>query len=105
MLAYTRTHGSIVRAEAAELRSITPEQASPVLRGLVVDGRLAMTGSRRWARYVLPTDGGEAVGPMGPRVRWAGISRPDGLVSGLRQRGGGCPTAVPENSGINARVP
>ena len=58
VLAYTGAHGSIVRAEAAELCSITPEQASHVLRGLVADGRLAMTGSRRWARYALPTDYG-----------------------------------------------
>ena len=53
VLSYTGAHGSIGRAEAAELRSITPQQASQLLRGLVARGRLDITGSRRWARYVL----------------------------------------------------
>ncbi len=54
VLAYALAHGSIARSDAAELCSITPEQAGPLLRRLVAEGRLAMTGSRRWARYVLP---------------------------------------------------
>lgn len=55
VVGYTRAHRSIGRAEAAELCSITPQQASQLLRGLVAQGQLQMTGSRRWARYVLPT--------------------------------------------------
>lgn len=55
VLSYTGAHGSIARAEAADLCTITPQQASQVLRGLVQQGRLDITGSRRWARYVLPT--------------------------------------------------
>ena len=51
ILAYVAQHGSIGRAEAAELCRIAPDQASRLLRRLVSDGALRMTGSRRTARY------------------------------------------------------
>ncbi len=36
------------------LESLSPDQASRLLRRLVADERLVMKGSRRWARYRLP---------------------------------------------------
>ena len=52
ILTYVVQHGSIGRAEAAELCRIAPEQASRRLRGMARDGALRMTGSRRTARYL-----------------------------------------------------
>ena len=51
ILTYVLQHGSIGRAEAAELCRITPDQASRRLRRMARDGTLSMTGSRRTARY------------------------------------------------------
>ena len=51
ILTYVTQHGSIRRAEAADLCRIAPDQASRLLRRLVSDGSLRMTGSRRTARY------------------------------------------------------
>ena len=51
ILTYVVQHGSIGRAEAAELCRITPDQASRRLRRMARDGTLTMTGSRRTARY------------------------------------------------------
>lgn len=51
ILTYVARHGSIARAEAAELCRIAPDQASRLLRRLARTGRLSMTGSRRTARY------------------------------------------------------
>jgi len=48
---FVARHGSIRRAEAAELCRIAPDQASRLLRRLVREGTLRMTGSRRTARY------------------------------------------------------
>ncbi len=54
VLTYVAQHGSIARAEAAELCRIAPDQASRLLRRMVSGGALRMTGSRRTARYVKP---------------------------------------------------
>ncbi|GAA3809730.1 DNA glycosylase AlkZ-like family protein [Cellulomonas soli] len=54
VLAYADAHERITRAEAADLCSLTPAQASNVLRRLASEGRLAMHGSRRGAYYTLP---------------------------------------------------
>ena len=51
VLAYVARHGSIGRAEAAELCRIAPDQASRLLRRMAGDGTLEMAGSRRTARY------------------------------------------------------
>lgn len=51
ILTYVMQHGSIGRAEAAELCQIGPDQASRRLRRMVRDGTLTMTGNRRTARY------------------------------------------------------
>ena len=51
VLTYIEGHGSIGRAEAAELCRIAPEQASRLLRRMAGDGTLEMTGSKRTARY------------------------------------------------------
>ena len=53
ILTYVDSHGSIARAEAAELCRIGPDQASRLLRRMASDGTLHMTGSRRTARYHL----------------------------------------------------
>ena len=51
ILTYVARHGSIARAEAADLCRIAPDQASRLLRRMVRSGKLIMTGSRRTARY------------------------------------------------------
>ena len=54
ILAYVGEHGFITRSEAAELCQPTPDQASQLLRRMVKQGSLEMTGARRTARYKLP---------------------------------------------------
>ncbi|MCX2964856.1 putative DNA binding domain-containing protein [Gordonia sp. SW 21] len=52
ILDYADAYGSITRGQAAELCQTTPTQARSVLKRLVEDGRLRLTGERRGARYV-----------------------------------------------------
>lgn len=54
VLTYVGKHGSITRSDAAELCRLTPDQASRLLRRMVQQGSLEMTGSRRTARYRSP---------------------------------------------------
>ncbi|GAA3707847.1 RNA-binding domain-containing protein [Gordonia hankookensis] len=54
ILDYASAYGSITRSQAAELCQTTPTQARSVLKRLVDDGRLRLTGERRGARYVPP---------------------------------------------------
>ena len=54
VLTYVGEHGSITRSDAAELCRLKPDQASRLLRRMVQQGRLEMTGSRRTARYRSP---------------------------------------------------
>ena len=54
VLTHVGKHGSITRSEAAELCRLTPDQASRLLRRMVGEGSLKMTGSRRTARYMAP---------------------------------------------------
>ena len=54
ILTYVEQHGSIARAEAAELCRMNPDQASRLLRRMATDGALRMTGTRRTARYHKP---------------------------------------------------
>ncbi|WP_420625583.1 RNA-binding domain-containing protein [Candidatus Poriferisodalis sp.] len=51
VLTYVAEHGSIGRAEAAELCRLGPDQASRLLRRMVAAQALQMTGARRTARY------------------------------------------------------
>ncbi|HEX8780884.1 MAG TPA: ATP-binding protein, partial [Nocardioides sp.] len=55
VITYVSEHGSISRSEAAELCQLSPAQASRLLARMAGDGDLTMTGSRRTARYVLPS--------------------------------------------------
>jgi ATP-dependent DNA helicase RecG len=56
ILTYVAQHGSISRAEAAELCRLAPNQASRLLRGMAGTGTLRMTGERRTARYEAAQD-------------------------------------------------
>ena len=62
VLTYVGSHGSIARSDAAELCRLTPDQASRLLRGMVRQGKLEMTGARRTARYRLPAGRGHRTG-------------------------------------------
>src|SRR5665647_1854932 len=54
VLTYVRAHGSITRSEASGLCSMSPVQASNLLRRLAREGTLRMEGAKRGSRYVLP---------------------------------------------------
>jgi ATP-dependent DNA helicase RecG len=54
ILQYVSAHGKVSRAEAADLCSVTPAQASRVLRRLAGEGKLVLHGERRGAVYRLP---------------------------------------------------
>lgn len=54
VLSYVRSHGSITRAQAADLCSLNSDAAKNLLRSLKARGVLKMIGERRGARYVLP---------------------------------------------------
>lgn len=51
ILGYVDRHGSIARSDVVDLCSVTPDQATVLLRRLVDKGELRMTGQRRGARY------------------------------------------------------
>ncbi|MCY4457702.1 MAG: putative DNA binding domain-containing protein [Acidimicrobiaceae bacterium] len=51
VLSFVEKHGSINRAEAADLCQTAPHQAGHLLRSLRDQGELMMTGDRRTARY------------------------------------------------------
>lgn len=53
IMQYVRAHGKVSRAEAAELCSMTPDQASRVLRRLAREGKLVRHGERRAAVYMI----------------------------------------------------
>lgn len=54
VLSFVRAHASINRSEGSGLCSMTPVQASNLLRRLAREGTLRMEGTRRGSRYVLP---------------------------------------------------
>jgi ATP-dependent DNA helicase RecG len=54
VLQYVDAHGQITRAEAADLCSIAPDQASRLLRKLARRGDLVQHGERRWSTYTRP---------------------------------------------------
>ena len=54
VLDFVAQHGSISRADAAELCDSTPDQASQLLRAMRDGDLLEMVGERRATRYVLP---------------------------------------------------
>ena len=54
VLTFVRAHGSITRSEASGLCSMSPVQASNLLRRLAREGTLRMEGAKRGSRYVLP---------------------------------------------------
>ena len=54
VLAFVAKHGSISRAETAELCQLAPTQAGHLLRRLREQGELAMTGEKRGTRYSTP---------------------------------------------------
>jgi ATP-dependent DNA helicase RecG len=55
VLTFVDRHGSITRADAAELCQLEPVQASRLLRRLRDEGKLLLSGARRAARYVKPS--------------------------------------------------
>lgn len=55
VLNHVGAHGQITRSEAAELCSLTPAQASTLLRRMAAEGRLTMHGTRRGAHYSAPS--------------------------------------------------
>jgi len=55
VLQYVDAHGQISRAEATELCSLTPDQASRLLRRLAKEGKLELRGERRGSEYIKPT--------------------------------------------------
>ena len=54
VLQYVDAHGQITRTEAAELCSLTPDQASRLLRRLAKEGKLKLRGERRGSEYIRP---------------------------------------------------
>ena len=59
ILSYVAAHGRVTRREAAELRSMTPTQATKVLKQLTDSGQLALHGERRWAYYTATDQAGQ----------------------------------------------
>ena len=59
VLTYARAHGRISRSEAAELCSLTPQQASTLLTRMAGRGLLSKRGERRGTHYVVATDHGD----------------------------------------------
>jgi ATP-dependent DNA helicase RecG len=55
ILQYVEAHGQITRAQAADLCSIAPDQASRLLRRLASEDKLAKHGERRWSTYTRPS--------------------------------------------------
>jgi ATP-dependent DNA helicase RecG len=54
VLQYVDGHGRISRTEAADLCSLTPDQASHLLRRLAKEGKLELRGERRGSEYIRP---------------------------------------------------
>jgi len=54
VLAYIEAHGRITRGQAAELCTISPEQAGRLLRRLATKGKLHRRGERRGTYYAAP---------------------------------------------------
>jgi len=54
VLDYVRTNRSITRAQTARLCRVQPEQATTLLRSMVIEGSLVLRGERRGSHYVLP---------------------------------------------------
>ncbi|MDQ1294232.1 MAG: ATP-dependent helicase RecG, partial [Actinomycetota bacterium] len=54
ILQYVEAHGQIARTQAADLCSMTPAQASRLLRRLTSEDKLAKHGERRWSTYTRP---------------------------------------------------
>jgi ATP-dependent DNA helicase RecG len=54
VLAYVDAHGRITRGEAAELCSVSPDQATRLLRRMTKSGDLEPHGDRRTAFYTRP---------------------------------------------------
>lgn len=54
VLQYVDAHGRITRTQAADLCSLTPDQASRLLRRLAKEGKLKLRGERRGSEYVRP---------------------------------------------------
>jgi ATP-dependent DNA helicase RecG len=55
ILQYVEAHGQITRAQAADLCSIAPDQASRLLRKLASEDKLTKHGERRWSTYTRPS--------------------------------------------------
>lgn len=54
LLQHVAEHGPIARAAVMSLCQLTGDQASYLLRGLVEQGKLVTSGSKRWTRYSIP---------------------------------------------------
>jgi ATP-dependent DNA helicase RecG len=55
VLQYVDAHGHISRTDAADLCSLTPDQASRLLRRLAKEEKLELRGGRRGSEYIRPT--------------------------------------------------
>ena len=51
VLNYIDAHGPIKRADVIELCQLTKDQASKLLKRLIINGKIEMHGERRWAYY------------------------------------------------------
>jgi ATP-dependent DNA helicase RecG len=54
ILQYVDAHGQITRTEAADLCSLTPDQASRLVRRPAKEEKLELRGQRRGAEYIRP---------------------------------------------------
>jgi ATP-dependent DNA helicase RecG len=54
ILQFVDAHGHITRHQAAELCSLSPDQASRLLRRLTAEGKLQRQGERKGATYARP---------------------------------------------------
>lgn len=55
VLQHVDAHGQITRTEAANLCSLTPDQASRLLRRLAKERKLVLRGQRRGSEYIRPS--------------------------------------------------
>ena len=54
ILQFVEAHGQISRNQAADLCSLSPDQASRLLRRLTAEGKLERQGERKGATYTRP---------------------------------------------------
>ncbi len=73
VLQYVDAHGQITRTEAADLCSLTPDQARRLLRRLAKERKLKLRGERRGSGWRIGT--GRASERCVPSAGWSQASR------------------------------